>query len=110
MNYILDKSNKQVVWINADSNQLTGAEAWINFKSDQHEIVYSLHYNPKVGESFFAEIKNGIAQDFEPRKVYNKVSKEERILQSWEDQINPETETDLEPLKNEDGSLFSLTS
>ncbi|WP_061241276.1 hypothetical protein [Leptospira interrogans] len=106
MNYILDKSNKQVVWINADSNQLTGAEAWINFKSDQHEIVYSLHYNPKVGESFLAKIKNGIAQDFEPRKVYNKISKEERILQSWEEQINPETETDIEPLRNEDDSLL----
>ncbi|EQA80840.1 hypothetical protein LEP1GSC193_2346 [Leptospira alstonii serovar Pingchang str. 80-412] len=106
MNYILEKSNKQVIWINADSNQLTGVEAWANFKPDQHEIAYSLHYNPKVGESFLAEIKNGIAQDFEPRKVYNKISKEERILQSWEDQINLETETEDKPLRDSSGSLL----
>ncbi|WP_078126134.1 hypothetical protein [Leptospira alexanderi] len=106
MNYILEKSNKQVIWINADSNQMAGVDAWANFNPNKHEIVYSLHYNPKVGESFLAEIKNGIAQVFEPRKVYNKISKEERILQSWEEQINPETETDIEPLKNEDGSLL----
>ncbi|EKO51318.1 hypothetical protein LEP1GSC132_4456 [Leptospira kirschneri str. 200803703] len=106
MNYILDKSNKKVVWINADSNQMSGIDAWANFNPNQHEIVYSLHYNPEIGETFLAEIKDGIAQDFIPQKVYNKISKEERILQSWEDRINPETETDLEPLKNEDGSLL----
>ncbi|ULG94345.1 hypothetical protein FH584_17815 [Leptospira interrogans] len=106
MNYILDKLNRQVVWINADSNQMSGIDAWANFNPNKHEIVYSLHYNPQVGELFLAEIKDGIAQDFESRKVYNKISKEERILQSWEEQINPETETDLEPLKNEDGSLL----
>lgn len=105
MNYILEKSNKRVVWMNADSNQLAGTEAWVNFKPNQHEIVYSLHYNPQVGELFLAEIKNGIAQDFKPKKVYNKFSGEERTLQSWGDQINPEMETDIEPLKNEDGSL-----
>ncbi|UMQ59660.1 DUF4376 domain-containing protein [Leptospira interrogans] len=100
MNYILEKSNKQVIWINADSNQMTGVDAWANFNPNKHEIVYSLHYNPKVGESFLAEIKNGIAQDFEPRKVYNKISKEERILQSWEDGIDTEKETEHEPLKD----------
>ncbi|AXR68224.1 DUF4376 domain-containing protein [Leptospira mayottensis] len=106
MNYILDKLNNIVVWINADSNHLSGIDAWANFNPNKHEIIYSLHYNPQIGETFVAEIKNGIAQDFEPSKVYNKISKEERILQSWEDQINPETETDIEPLKNEDGSLL----
>ncbi|WP_061236928.1 hypothetical protein [Leptospira interrogans] len=105
MNYILEKSNKQVIWINADSNQMTGVDAWANFNPNKHEIVYSLHYNPKVGESFLAEIKNGIAQDFEQRKVYNKISKEERILQSWEDEIDLETETEMEPLKDSVGKL-----
>ncbi|EMM99098.1 hypothetical protein LEP1GSC021_1650 [Leptospira noguchii str. 1993005606] len=106
MNYILDKSNKQVVWINADSNQMTGIDAWANFKSDQHEIVYSLHYNPQVGETFIAEIKNGIAQDFEPKTVYNKISKEERILQNWEEQIDVATETEDEPLRDGSGSVL----
>ncbi|EKO62461.1 hypothetical protein LEP1GSC082_4473 [Leptospira kirschneri str. H2] len=106
MNYILEKSNRQVVWINPDSNRLTGPEAWGNFDLTQHEIVYALHYNPQVGEIFRAEVKDGIAQDFKPCKVYNKISKEERILQSWEEQINPETETDIEPLRNEDDSLL----
>ncbi|UOG59040.1 hypothetical protein [Leptospira noguchii] len=106
MNYILDKTNKQVIWINADSNQMTGIDAWANFKSDQHEIVYSLHYNPQAGETFIAEIKNGIAQDFEPRKVYNKITGEERILQSWEDKIDLETETEDEPLRDGSGSVL----
>ncbi|MDI7224049.1 hypothetical protein [Leptospira santarosai] len=106
MNYILEKSNKHVIWINADSIQMTGIDAWANFNPNKHEIVYSLHYNPKIGERFIAEVENGIAQDFEPRKVYNKITGEERILQNWEDQIDLETETDIEPLQNEDGSLL----
>ncbi|UOG54760.1 hypothetical protein [Leptospira noguchii] len=106
MNYILDKSNKRVVWINADSNQMTGIDAWTNFKSDQHEIVYSLHYNPQAGETFIAEVKDGIAQDFEPKTVYNKISKEERILQSWEDKIDLETETEDEPRRDGSGSVL----
>ncbi|UOG61420.1 hypothetical protein [Leptospira noguchii] len=106
MNYILDKTNKRVVWINPDPNKLTGVDAWEKYKKDQHEIIYSLHYNPQIGETFIAEVKDEIVQDFKPRKVYNKTSKEERILQSWEDQIDLETETNLEPLKNEDGFLL----
>ncbi|MCH1910637.1 hypothetical protein L9Z41_16925 [Leptospira noguchii] len=106
MNYILDKTNKRVVWINADSNQMTGIDAWANFKPDRHEIVYSLHYNPEIGETFLAEIKDGIAQDFEPSKVYNKISKEERILQSWEDKIDLETETEDEPRRDGSGSVL----
>ncbi len=106
MNYILYKSNKRVVWINADSNQMTGIDAWANFKPSQHEIVYSLHYNPQVGETFIAEIKNGIVQEFKPKTVYNKISGEERILQSWEDQIDLETETEDEPRRDGSGSVL----
>ncbi|UML79169.1 MULTISPECIES: hypothetical protein [Leptospira] len=105
MNYILEKSNKQVIWINTDPNELTGVEAWGNFKPNQHEIVFSLHYNPEIGETFVAEIKDGVAQDFIPQKVYNKTSGEERVLQSWEDKINLETETEMEPLKDSVGNL-----
>ncbi|EMO62673.1 hypothetical protein LEP1GSC133_1638 [Leptospira borgpetersenii serovar Pomona str. 200901868] len=107
MNYILEKSNKQVIWINADSNQMTGVDAWANFNPNKHEIVYSLHYNPKVGESFRADIKDGVAQDFTPKKIYNKISRNVQILQNWDDEINPETETNMEPLRNEDGSLLT---
>ncbi|WP_017850404.1 DUF4376 domain-containing protein [Leptospira interrogans serovar Szwajizak] len=105
MNYILDKSTKQVIWINTDPSQLMGVDAWVNFKPNQHEIVYSLHYNPQIGESFCAEIRDGISQDFTPKKVYNKISGEERTLQNWEDKINSETETEIEPLKDSVGNL-----
>ncbi|EMO26196.1 hypothetical protein LEP1GSC170_1499 [Leptospira interrogans serovar Bataviae str. HAI135] len=105
MNYILEKSNKQVIWINTDPNRLIGEKAWANFKTNQHEIVYSLHYNPNIGETFIAEIKNGIAQDFKPKTVYNKTTGEERVLQSWEEQIDEATETELEPLKDSFGNL-----
>ncbi|EMJ49341.1 hypothetical protein [Leptospira santarosai] len=102
-NYIIDKHSNIVIWINVDPNQLTGKLAWGEFDLDKHDIVYSLHYNPQIGETFRAKIVEGVAQNFEPRKVYNKTTGEERILQSWEDQIDPETETDLEPLKDKNG-------
>ncbi|EKR34358.1 hypothetical protein LEP1GSC096_0022 [Leptospira interrogans serovar Hebdomadis str. R499] len=105
MNYILEKSNKQVVWINTDPTKLTGVEAWANFKPDQHEIVYSHHYNPQIGETFAAVIKDGITQDFIPQKVYNKTSGEERVLLSWEDKIDSEIETGIEPFKDSAGNL-----
>ncbi|MDI7202070.1 hypothetical protein QMM44_01215 [Leptospira santarosai] len=106
MNYILDKTNKRVIWINPDPNKLTGVDAWGEYKPDQHEIIYSLHYNPQIGDTFVAEIKDGVAQDYKPKTVYNKISGEERILQSWEDEIDPEKETDAEPLRNNSGSLL----
>ncbi|UMQ59878.1 DUF4376 domain-containing protein [Leptospira interrogans] len=105
MNYILEKSNKQVIWINTDPNELTGKEAWGNFKPDQHEIVYSHHYNPQIGETFAAVIKDGVAQDFASKKVYNKTTGDERVLLSWEDKIDPETETEDEPLKDSNENL-----
>ncbi|UML78903.1 DUF4376 domain-containing protein [Leptospira kirschneri] len=105
MNYILEKSNKQVIWINTDPNKLTGVEAWGNFKPDQHEIVYSHHYNPQIGETFAAVIKDGVAQDFVPKKVYNKTTGNERVLLSWEDKIDPETETENEPRKDSNEKL-----
>ncbi|EQA71411.1 hypothetical protein [Leptospira noguchii] len=105
MNYILEKSNQKVIWINTDPNRLIGEKAWRNFKANLHEIVYSLHYNPEIGETFLAEIKEGVAQDFVLKKVYNKITGEERVLQSWEDKIDLETETEIEPLKDFAGNL-----
>ncbi|KXZ31576.1 hypothetical protein AYB33_01145 [Leptospira santarosai] len=105
-NYIIDKHSNIVLWINVDPNQLTGQLAWGEFDLDKHNIVYSLHYNPQIGEKFRAKIVDGIAQNFEPRKVYNKITGEERILQSWEDQIDPETETENEPLKDKKNLLL----
>ncbi|WP_017863769.1 hypothetical protein [Leptospira santarosai] len=106
MNYILEKSNKHVVWINADPNQLTGVAAWANFKPDQHEIVYAINYNPSIGDQFKADVESGCATDFEPKKVYDKTSGGERILQTWDDEIDPEKETDAEPLRDNSGSLL----
>ncbi|EMS84078.1 DUF4376 domain-containing protein [Leptospira noguchii] len=105
MNYILDKSNKRIVWINPDPNKLTGVDAWGDYKKDQHEIIYSLHYNPQIGDTFAAEIKDGVAQDYKPKMVYNKTTGKERVLQSWEDQIDVATETEIEPLKDSSGNL-----
>ncbi|WP_016758585.1 DUF4376 domain-containing protein [Leptospira weilii] len=97
MNYIVDKHSNIVIWLNTDPNQLTGVETWANFDPDQHEVIYSVHYNPQIGESFRAEIRDGIAQVFIPKNVYNKTSGQKRVLQSWEDQIDSETETEDEP-------------
>ncbi|MDI7227907.1 hypothetical protein QMM87_04345 [Leptospira santarosai] len=102
-NYIIDKHSNIVIWINVDPDQLTGKMAWGEFDLDKHDIVYSLHHNPQIGETFRAKVVDGVAQDFEPRKVYNKTTGEERILQSWDEAIDPETETDLEPLKDKNG-------
>ncbi|MDI7200114.1 hypothetical protein QMM85_08500 [Leptospira santarosai] len=107
MNYILEKSNKRVVWINPDPNQLTGVEAWGEFNPSIHEIVYALHYNPQIGETFRAKIVEGVAQNFEPRKVYNKSTGVDRVLFNWDDCLDPEKETGNEPLKDEKGSLLS---
>ncbi|MDI7224669.1 hypothetical protein [Leptospira santarosai] len=106
MNYILEKSNKHVIWINSDPNRLTGTEAWGEFNPSIHEITYALHYNPGIGDTFCAETKDGVTLDFIPKKVYNKTTGSERTLHNWEDEIDPGTETDLEPLKDEDGLLL----
>ncbi|EMF83727.1 hypothetical protein LEP1GSC188_1418 [Leptospira weilii serovar Topaz str. LT2116] len=105
MNYIIDKHSNIVIWMNTDPNQLTGVEAWANFNLDQHEVVYSIHYNPQIGELFRAEIRDGIAQDFVPKNVYNKTSGQKRVLQRWEDQID-ETETEDEPSTDAKGVII----
>ncbi|WP_061235103.1 hypothetical protein [Leptospira weilii] len=107
MNYIIDKHSNIVIWMNTDPNRLTGVEAWVNFNPNQHEVVYSIHYNPQIGESFRAEIRDGIAQDFKPRKVYNKKTMAERTLYSWEDKIDQETETEDEPLKDSNENFLT---
>ncbi|MDI7230118.1 hypothetical protein QMM87_15820 [Leptospira santarosai] len=105
-NYIIDKHSNIVIWINVDPSQLTGRLAWGEFDLDKHDIVYSLHYNPQIGEKFRAKIVDGIAQNFEPRKVYNKITRVERVLFNWDEVLDPETETDIEPLKDEKSSLL----
>ncbi len=105
-NYIIDKHSNIVIWINVDPNQLTGKLAWGEFDLDKHDIVYSLHYNPQIGETFRAKIMEGVAQNFEPRKVYNKITGVERVLFNWDEVLDPETETDIEPLKDEKSSLL----
>ncbi|EMO20725.1 hypothetical protein LEP1GSC168_0066 [Leptospira santarosai str. HAI134] len=107
MNYILEKTNKQVVWINPDPNKLTGGEAWGEFNPAIHEIVHALNYNPQLGETFLATVTDGMAQDFTPTMVYNKSTVIARVLFNWDDVIDPETETEDEPLKDEKGSLLS---
>ncbi|EKO77416.1 MULTISPECIES: hypothetical protein [unclassified Leptospira] len=106
MNYILEKTNKQVVWINPDPNRLTGVEAWGEFNPSIHEIVHALNYNPQIGDTFRAEIMDGMVQDFKPKAVYNKSTGVERVLFNWDEVLDPETETDIEPLKDKKGLLL----
>ncbi|AXR62883.1 hypothetical protein DQM68_19505 (plasmid) [Leptospira mayottensis] len=105
MNYVLEKSNKKVVWINPDPNKLTGVDVWGNFDPTQHDIAYALHYNPQIGDEFKAEVVEGVAQEFVPKTVYNKITCAERALLNWEDVINSDTETEDEPLKDSSGNL-----
>ncbi|EMO13567.1 hypothetical protein LEP1GSC165_1498 [Leptospira santarosai str. CBC523] len=106
MNYILEKTNKQVVWINPDPNRLTGVEAWGEFNPSIHEIVHALNYNPQIGDTFRAEIMDGMAQDFKPKAVYNKSTGVNRVLFNWDDCLDPEKETEKEPSKDKDGLLL----
>ncbi|EMY78890.1 hypothetical protein LEP1GSC060_0789 [Leptospira weilii serovar Ranarum str. ICFT] len=102
-NYIIDKHSKSVIWINGDPNQLDGKSAWSNFDPANHEIVYATGYNPQIGDQFKAEVADGCVKDFKPKKIYNKVSGAERVLQTWEDEIDPEIETEEAPLQGKDG-------
>ncbi|EMJ91271.1 hypothetical protein [Leptospira alstonii] len=102
-NYIIDKHSKNVIWINPDPSRLAGKSAWFDFDPSKHEIVYATSYNPQIGDTFKPEIENGYIKDFEPKKVYDKKTMIERVLQNWEDEIDPETETTEEPLQSKDG-------
>ncbi|MDI7218849.1 hypothetical protein QMN07_15215 [Leptospira santarosai] len=106
MNYILEKTNKQVVWINPDPNKLTGVEAWGEFNPSIHEIVHALNYNPQLGDTFLAMVIDGMAQDFTPTMVYDKTSGVARVLFNWDDVMDLETETEDEPLRDENEVLL----
>ncbi|EMO78545.1 hypothetical protein LEP1GSC126_0041 [Leptospira kirschneri str. 200801774] len=103
MNYILEKSNKKIIWINTDPDRLDGPTAWMYFDPSKHEAVYSSNYNPQVGDVFRANVEDGVAKEFEHKKVYNKISIAERTLFQWEDVMDPETETEDEPLRDING-------
>ncbi|MCG6167335.1 DUF4376 domain-containing protein [Leptospira sanjuanensis] len=103
MNYIIDQQTKKVMWINSDPNRLAGEDAWSNFDASQHQIAYALHYNPQVGELFKATLENGIAKEFVSKKVYNKNTMMERVLLNWDEELDPATETEDEPLRDESG-------
>ncbi|MBW0433856.1 hypothetical protein HGB47_09525 [Leptospira yasudae] len=103
MNYIIDQQTKRVLWINSDPNQLVGENAWSEFDANRHQIAYALHYNPQVGETFKATLENGVAKEFVSKKVYNKNTMIERVLLNWNEELDPETETEDEPLRDENG-------
>ncbi|EMF82191.1 hypothetical protein LEP1GSC188_3423 [Leptospira weilii serovar Topaz str. LT2116] len=107
MNYIIDRQTKKVVWINSDPIRLEGENAWSNFDSNKHQVAYALHYNPQVGELFRATLENGIAQEFIMKKVYDKNTMAERVLWNWEEAIDPNNETEQEPLKDANGIHLS---
>lgn len=99
MNYIVKKSDNTVVWINPDPTKLTGENAWSGFNDSKHKIVFAQNYNPEIGQEFNAEIdSNGVAKEFEIKKVWNKDTLQERTLWNWDDEIDSEKETDKEPL------------
>ncbi|MBM9576967.1 hypothetical protein JWG45_07350 [Leptospira sp. 201903070] len=106
MNYIIEKESKKVVWINSDPQRLTGKKVWNEFDSDRHEIVYALHYNPQIQETFKAVVTDGLAQEFQSKVVYDKITGHKRILQHWNDEMDSEKETEEKPLCDENGKIL----
>ncbi|NCN11276.1 MAG: DUF4376 domain-containing protein [Leptospira sp.] len=102
MNYIIEKSTNIVLFYNSSKKQLSGNDAWALFNSDLHQVVFSLDYNPPVGEVFKAPISNGVAQEFTKKTVYSKGNHlGYRELLSWEDLIDETNETTDIPLADE---------
>ncbi|MBM9501585.1 hypothetical protein JWG44_15130 [Leptospira sp. 201903071] len=106
MNYIIEKESNKVVWINSDPRRLAGKDVWHAFNGDQHEVVYALHYNPQIEEPFKAVFADGVAQDFQPKIIYNKITGKERILQNWNDEMDSEFETEEKPHCDENGNMI----
>ncbi|EMM77067.1 hypothetical protein [Leptospira santarosai] len=106
MNYIIDKQTKEVIWINTDPNRLEGTAAWSNFDPGSHQIVFAVHYNPQVGETFKAAFRDGIVVEYQPKRVYHKITMLERILFQWDDEMDLETETEDEPLRDASGEIL----
>ncbi|RHX86050.1 hypothetical protein [Leptospira stimsonii] len=106
MNYIIEKESNKVVWINSDPQKLKGKTVWQEFDETLHEVVYALHYNPQVQETFLAPVVDGMAVDFQPKSVYDKKTARERILQNWNDKMDSELETEEKPILDEEGNVL----
>ncbi|WP_332460772.1 DUF4376 domain-containing protein [Leptospira ainazelensis] len=72
-------------------------------------MVYSVNYNPQKGDIFNAEIEDGVALEFHPKSVYDKISGNERSLENWDDKIKP-TETEIPPIPSEQFQKFNGTT
>ena len=97
MNCIIDKTTKEVIWINPDPNRLLAEEVYGKFKGGTMQAVYCPGYQPTVGQVFKPLISNGTILEFQPKTVYNKSNMASRQLQSWNDSMQ-ENETDIEPI------------
>ncbi|RHX87316.1 hypothetical protein [Leptospira stimsonii] len=106
MNYIIEKESNKVLWINSDPQQLKGKTVWQEFDETLHEVVYVLHYNPQVQETFLAPVVDGMAVDFQPKSVYDKKTARERILQDWNDKMDSVLETEEKPILDEEGNVL----
>ncbi|PJZ51580.1 DUF4376 domain-containing protein [Leptospira adleri] len=109
MNYVIDKQTKEVLWINTDPKQISGPEVWFEFNPNNHRVVYSVNYNPQKGDIFNAEIVDGVASEFQPKSVYDKISGIERSLEDWNDKIKS-SETEIQPIPFEKFQKFNGTT
>lgn len=106
MNYIIEKESNKVIWINSDPQKLNGKNAWHSFDEKRHKVVYALHYNPGIQETFEATIADDVVETFQPKSVYDKKTAQKRILQDWNDKLDSETETEDNPLRDESGKII----
>jgi hypothetical protein len=97
MNCIIDKTTKEVIWINPDPNRLLAEEVYGKFKAGTMDAVYCPGYQPTVGQIFKPKIANGTILEFQPKTVFNKLNMASRQLESWDDSME-ENETDIEPI------------
>ena len=98
MNVVIEKLTKQVLWINPDPNRLSGEESWSEFRNNKHQLVYCTDYNPKIGDTFKAEISNGQSVPFQAKVFWNKDNMSPRQVLSYDDEPIKQSETDKEPL------------
>jgi hypothetical protein len=96
MNCIIDKTTKEVIWINPDPNRLSAEAVYGKFKAGTMQAVYCPGYQPTVGQIFKPTIANGTILEFQPKTVYNKSNMASRQLESWNDSME-ENETMTEP-------------
>jgi hypothetical protein len=103
MNLIIDNYNR-VVFTNPNSQKLSGVEAYENFDSAKHKIIYATDYWLEVGEeipkSIIDKVVNGVLPAFKPYIVYDVNYFSSRMISDWFTSPNF-FETESKPIEGE---------